>query len=632
MGLVVAIGAAVLEISVPQMLQFIVDELTRNATETGIWIGGSLVLLIGVGQASLAYWRRWLIVDPTSTMEMRMRMNFFDKLLRAPLSMIDRWSSGQLLTRSMSDLGTIRRWLSFALVQLISVAVMFLVGSSFMFGASWQLAAVFVVTVPVLLVSLVSYVRKYNAYTKELQQLTGDVSTRIEESVRGIRVIKALGRSQEEIQKYTAAVEELNSLDYRRSMLVALVAFYQRVIVGVSTLIALWVGVPQVASGEVSLGSLTAYFAVLTVVLGHVLRSTTLISSYLNYRVAMERHVEVMSENGHEEVVLTDEAAEQAPIPSGGVLSVTFDNVHFTYDPAQEPSPQERSPEERSPEEHATDAPAPGGVLEGLSFKAFAGEVVALVGATGSGKSTALTLVPRFYSPTSGRILLGREDIADMPLPVLRAQTAFVFEEAVLFSGTVRQNVLMGVRGEYSDEELEQTLTGALELAACDFVADLPEGVDTVIGEEGLSLSGGQRQRLSLARALAARPAVLLLDDPFSALDVGTEERIITNLRGGEGNLGGATTLLTAHRPSTVALADRVLLLEGGKIVADGTHTELMKLPAYRALMSAEPEAAASLAHVADMLFGIAEGEVSAAAESTQNREGSPTGEGGGTQ
>ena len=632
MGLVVAIGAAVLEISVPQMLQFIVDELTRNATETGIWIGGSLVLLIGVGQASLAYWRRWLIVDPTSTMEMRMRMNFFDKLLRAPLSMIDRWSSGQLLTRSMSDLGTIRRWLSFALVQLISVAVMFLVGSSFMFGASWQLAAVFVVTVPVLLVSLVSYVRKYNAYTKELQQLTGDVSTRIEESVRGIRVIKALGRSQEEIQKYTAAVEELNSLDYRRSMLVALVAFYQRVIVGVSTLIALWVGVPQVASGEVSLGSLTAYFAVLTVVLGHVLRSTTLISSYLNYRVAMERHVEVMSENGHEEVVLTDEAAEQAPIPSGGVLSVTFDNVHFTYDPAQEPSPQEHSPQEHSAEEHATDAPAPGGVLEGLSFKAFAGEVVALVGATGSGKSTALTLVPRFYSPTSGRILLGREDIADMPLPVLRAQTAFVFEEAVLFSGTVRQNVLMGVRGEYSDEELEQTLTGALELAACDFVADLPEGVDTVIGEEGLSLSGGQRQRLSLARALAARPAVLLLDDPFSALDVGTEERIITNLRGGEGNLGGATTLLTAHRPSTVALADRVLLLEGGKIVADGTHTELMKLPAYRALMSAEPEAPASLAHVADMLFGIAEGEVSAAAESAQNREGSPTGEGGGTQ
>ena len=628
----VAIGAAVLEISVPQMLQFIVDELTRNATETGIWIGGSLVLLIGVGQASLAYWRRWLIVDPTSTMEMRMRMNFFDKLLRAPLSMIDRWSSGQLLTRSMSDLGTIRRWLSFALVQLISVAVMFLVGSSFMFGASWQLAAVFVVTVPVLLVSLVSYVRKYNAYTKELQQLTGDVSTRIEESVRGIRVIKALGRSQEEIQKYTAAVEELNSLDYRRSMLVALVAFYQRVIVGVSTLIALWVGVPQVASGEVSLGSLTAYFAVLTVVLGHVLRSTTLISSYLNYRVAMERHVEVMSENGHEEVVLTDEAAEQAPIPSGGVLSVTFDNVHFTYDPAQEPSPQEHSPQEHSAEEHATDAPAPGGVLEGLSFKAFAGEVVALVGATGSGKSTALTLVPRFYSPTSGRILLGREDIADMPLPVLRAQTAFVFEEAVLFSGTVRQNVLMGVRGEYSDEELEQTLTGALELAACDFVADLPEGVDTVIGEEGLILSGGQRQRLSLARALAARPAVLLLDDPFSALDVGTEERIITNLRGGEGNLGGATTLLTAHRPSTVALADRVLLLEGGKIVADGTHTELMKLPAYRALMSAEPEAPASLAHIADMLFGIAEGEVSAAAESAQNREGSPTGEGGGTQ
>ena len=676
-GMLVAVGAAILEISIPQMLQFIVDELVQNTTEAGVWIGGGLVLLIGVGQASLAYWRRWLIVDPTSTMEMRMRMNFFDKLLRAPLSMIDRWSSGQLLTRSMSDLGTIRRWLSFALVQLISVAVMFLVGSSFMFGASWQLAAVFVVTVPVLLVSLVSYVRKYNAYTKELQQLTGDVSTRIEESVRGIRVIKALGRSQEEIQKYTAAVEELNSLDYRRSMLVALVAFYQRVIVGVSTLIALWVGVPQVASGEVSLGSLTAYFAVLTVVLGHVLRSTALMASYLNYRVAFERHVEVMSDPGDEQVRLVEE--ETVAYPSGGAISVACEAVSFSYaeqantvdaadsdavarahedsadtqartakvpeehsgqdeastdhaeqsglggflakilgfakgsqghqdsaDPAQEPDPaafpelqadmQEPSPKPTEQErefaraqQKAATSKTPS-VLHDITFKAFAGEILALVGATGSGKSTILNLIPRFYEPSSGKILLGGHDAADMPLPEVRAQMASVFEEAVLFSGSVRENVLLGVHDLSSSEEADQRVRAALTIAACDFVDDLPEGVNTIIGEEGLSLSGGQRQRLSLARALAVRPSVLLLDDPFSALDVHTEEKIIEALRTGHEGLGGATTLLTAHRPSTVALADRVLLLEDGRITAQGTHTELMKLPQYRRLMSVQDE------------------------------------------
>lgn len=581
-GLAVAIGAAILEISVPQMLQYIVDELTSNATETAVWVGGALVLLIGVGQATLTYWRRWLIVDPTSTVEMRMRMNFFDKLLRAPLTVIDRWSSGQLLTRSMADLGTIRRWLSFALVQFISVAVMFVVGSSFMFGASWQLAAVFIVAVPALAFSLVNYVRKYDAYTQQIQQLTGDISTRIEESVRGIRVIKALGRSPDEIEKYTQEVQELNNLEYRRAMLVARVAFYQRVIVGAATLGALLVGAPQVAAGQVSLGALTAYFAVLTVVLGHVLRSTTLISAYLNYRVAMRRHVEVMGENGHEEVVLTKpttaakataltEQAEPVEVaaayPTGGAVSLTFEDVHFSY-------PQT-----------AGEAGART-VLNGISFKALAGEVVALVGATGSGKSTALTLVPRFYSPTSGHILLGKEDTADMSLPQLRALTAFVFEEAVLFSGTVRHNVLMGVHGERTSAELEQLLDSALALAACDFVAELPDGVNTVIGEEGLSLSGGQRQRLALARALAAQPAVLLLDDPFSALDVNTEERIISNLKRGEGALGGATTLLSAHRPSTVALADRVLLLEGGRITAEGTHTELMRLAPYRALMS----------------------------------------------
>ena len=620
-GLLVAFGAGALEISIPQVLQIIVDHLSQSTTESAIWIAGGLVLLLGIAHASFMYWRRWLIVDPTSTIELSMRMNFFDRLLSAPLSLLDRWPSGQLLTRSMSDLGTIRRWLSFGIVQLLTIAVMFLVGGFFMLRSSPSLALVFVVTVPILVLSLVNFTRKYYRASHEIQQMTGDLSTRIEESVRGIRVIKALGRSPEQIQEYAKSVDALQAREYGRSMLMARVALYQGLIVGVSTAVALAVGASQVAAGTLSLGAMTAYFAVQTTVLSHVTRSTALMSAYLSYKVALERHNEVMDEPGFEAVPLVRGSAavsvpehpqgasdsstvagvsaeggsgkETMQYPSGGAVSVTFDHVQFSYDAAEAPVPAEAAganSEVKAPEVS---------VLKDVNFKVFPGEILALVGATGSGKSTVLSLVPRFYEPTSGSLRFGTRDTADMSIEEVRAQTAFVFEEAVLFSGTVRENVLMGVAEQYEHgtededypaaEELETTLQTALQLAACDFVAELPQGLDTVIGEEGLSLSGGQRQRLSLARALAKRPSVLLLDDPFSALDVNTEERIITGLREGLEGLGGATTLLTAHRPSTVALADRVLLMVDGSVVAEGTHAELMdSSEQYRQLMTIE--------------------------------------------
>ena len=619
-GLLVAFGAGALEISIPQVLQIIVDHLSQSTTESAIWIAGGLVLLLGIAHASFTYWRRWLIVDPTSTIELSMRMNFFDRLLSAPLSLLDRWPSGQLLTRSMSDLGTIRRWLSFGIVQMLTVVVMFLVGGFFMLRSSPSLALVFVVTVPILVLSLVNFTRKYYRASHEIQQLTGDLSTRIEESVRGIRVIKALGRSPEQIQEYSESVDALQVREYGRSMLVARVALYQGLIMGVSTAVALAVGASQVAAGTLSLGAMTAYFAVQTTVLSHVIRSTSLMSAYLSYKVALERHNEVMDEPGFEAVPLVrgsvavsgpehpqgaSDSSTVAGVPvqsgsgketmqysSGGAVSVTFDHVQFSYDAAE--APAEPAVEANS----AVKAPEVS-VLKNINFKVFPGEILALVGATGSGKSTVLSLVPRFYEPTSGSLRFGTRDTTEMSLEEVRAQTAFVFEEAVLFSGTVRENVLMGVAEQYergtededypATEELEATLHTALQLAACDFVADLPQGLDTVIGEEGLSLSGGQRQRLSLARALAKRPSVLLLDDPFSALDVNTEERIITGLREGLEGLGGATTLLTAHRPSTVALADRVLLMVDGTIAAEGTHAELMESSEqYRQLMTME--------------------------------------------
>ena len=441
-GLLVAFGAGVLEISIPQVLQMIVDHLSHSATESAIWAAGGLVLVLAIAHASFAYWRRWLLVDPTSTIEMSMRMNFFDRLLSAPIALLDRWPSGQLLTRSMSDLGTIRRWLSFGIVQLLTVIVMFLGGAFYMLQSSPLLALVFVVTVPVLVLSLVNFTRKYYRVSHEIQQLTGDLSTRIEESVRGIRVIKALGRSPEQIRDYSQAVDVLQEREYGRSMLVARVALNQTLIVGVSTAVALALGASQVANGALSLGAMTAYFAVQTTVLSHVIRSTSLMSAYLSYKVALERHNEVMDEPGFEVVRLIDPAKadeyspnpanvqdsvqrsslsshpsdasgaarsgkESMQYPSGGAVSVAFNQVSFSYEESA-PAPNPAADSSLGVQLPRAD------VLHDVTFKAFPGEILALVGATGSGKSTVLSLVPRFYEPTSGSLRLGSHDMADL--------------------------------------------------------------------------------------------------------------------------------------------------------------------------------------------------------------------------
>ncbi len=270
--------------------------------------------------------------------------------------------------------------------------------------------------------------------------------------------------------------------------------------------------------------------------------------------------------------------------PSGGAVSVAFNQVSFSYEESA-PAP---NPAADSSLEHGAHLPQ-ADVLHDVTFKAFPGEILALVGATGSGKSTVLSLVPRFYEPTSGSLRLGSHDMADLSVEQVRAQTAFVFEEAVLFSGSVRENVLMGVADQYEGgtfdedypggDELEATLNTALKLAACEFAYELPQGLDTIIGEEGLSLSGGQRQRVGIARALADEPAVLLCDEPTSALDTESTAQVLSLLREIR-DVAGVTVVIITHEMSVVReICDSVTLLGHGKVLQTGTLEEVVADP-----------------------------------------------------
>lgn len=560
LGVLVAMAASITAITIPQVLAWIVDHLVGAAhpTATNVWFGGFLMIGLGLLQAGFIFMRRMLVIDTAAQIEGNIRMALFDQLMRVPVSFHDRWPSGQLLTRSTSDLSLMRRWIAFGSIQSISSATMVLVGLIFLFRGSVQLGIIYLCAVPFMLLTMWLFIRRMKALTRLSQQQSGDLATTVEESVQGIRVLKALGQGKNALGRFSTQSAELKTTEISRSKTLGNMFVKNSAITGLAMAISLFVGIHQVAQGHLSVGALTAYFATTAILTPQIERSGMLLSMWLDSKVAMERHREIMQEPVGENIVLVS-GATTPHNDAREAASLEFRNAAFTYDDATQP------------------------VIRDLSLAIKPGEILALVGTTGSGKSTLLQLVPRLYSLTAGALEIDGRNVNDIDLPTLRSYIAVAFEEPVLFSSSVRDNVLLGVpTEEKTEEELENILRTALHVSSSDFVDELPDGVNTRVGEEGMSLSGGQRQRLSLARAIAGHPRVLLLDDPLSALDVNTEETVVRRLKE---QLTATTTLITAHRPSTVTLADRVALLEDGHITAVGTHSELMSNPAYAKLM-----------------------------------------------
>lgn len=541
MGVVVAIAAHMFALAIPQFLQGLINSLVDGGLDALLPAVG-LIVLLGFMEAVFVLLRRWLVLTPGTHMEAGMRNTLYAKLQDLPVSFHDRWPSGQLLSRAISDLNLIRRWLSFGFVLFTANLITIIVGLVILFTFSVWLGLIFFVTTIPIWIAGFMFEEKYKVVARLSQDQSGDLATKVEESVHGVRVLKSFGRGAFAAGQFSTQASELRSTELKKARAVANIWLYliliPEIAIGLSMLAGIWL----VAEDQMSVGSLVAFFATAMVLRWPTESLGFLLGFTLEAKTAAERFFEVMdSENK-----IVDKDSPTTIASPKGLLE--FQNVYFSYPD----SPADAEP-----------------LLRGVNLRLEPGESVALIGLTGCGKTTLTALSTRLYDVTSGSIKIDGVDIRDISRMELRTLIAMAFEDATLFSSSVRENVLLG-NPDASEAELKQ----AIEIAQAQFAFDLPNGLDTTIGEEGLSLSGGQRQRIALARAVAAKPRILVLDDPLSALDVDTEAMVEDALRH---VLKETTALIVAHRPSTVMLADKVALLEDGRISAFGTHQELLK-------------------------------------------------------
>ncbi|MBT1583127.1 MULTISPECIES: ABC transporter ATP-binding protein [Curtobacterium] len=544
-GMAAAMGASLVALAIPYVLQWLVDGPLSSRDSAQIWPAGLGVLALGVLEAFFIASRRRLVMRPSTRIETSMRNSLYAKLQDLPVAFHDRWESGQLLSRSVSDLSLIRRWLAFGVVLLVVNIVTIVVGFVVLFTFGWILGLIFLVASIPLWINGLLFERRYSAVARRSQDQVGDLATSVEQSVHGIRVLKAFGRGGAKLEEFSEQAEALRGTEIKKAKAIAGIWLWLLLVPDVAFALCLLAGIWLASQGQLSVGQLFAFFATATVLRFPIESIGFLLSMTFDTRTAVDRFFEVMdSEN-----TITDPEHPKTIAEPHGALS--FNGVHFRY---QDSAPQYPD------------------LINGVELQLQPGETMALVGLTGCGKTTLLSLVPRLYDVTGGSVTIDGVDIRDLTREELRRHVGVAFEDATLFSSTVRENVLLG-RPDVQGAEAEALMREALDIAQASFVDDLPDGVDTRVGEEGLSLSGGQRQRLALARAIAARPSVLVLDDPLSALDVDTEARVEAGLRR---VLADTTSLIVAHRPSTVTLADRVALMENGVVTAVGTHHDLM--------------------------------------------------------
>ncbi|MCL4507959.1 MAG: ABC transporter ATP-binding protein/permease [Chloroflexi bacterium] len=524
----------------PQILRIIIDRgITRNDTHTLIWACIALIavaVIRGIFSFTQGFWAE----KTSQSGAYDMRNDLFEKIQTLSFSYLDQAQTGQLMTRMTSDVEQVRVFIGNGAVQLVSAGVMLIGSIVILFAANWKLAIISLLTFPLMAVTIGIFVVRIRPLFGEVQAQLSSLNTVLQENLAGVRIVQSFAREPHERERYAKLNSALlqTNLQAVRALSNNFPVFFFWANLGTAAVI--WFGGHLVISQQLTIGDLVAFTAYLALLIQPLFTLGFLGSQLSRSAVSAGRIFEVL--DAHNEV--TDRpGAITLPAVEG---RVEFDGVTFRYVGDERP------------------------VLSHVSFVAGPGVTVALVGQTGSGKSTIINLIPRFYDVTSGRVLIDGHDVRDVTLESLRSNIGLVLQETTLFSGSIRDNIAYG----RPDTPFEQIEAAARAAQAHGFITSFPEGYDTTIGERGVGLSGGQRQRIAIARALLLDPRILILDESTSAVDAETEyliRKAIAQV------LRGRTAFIIAHRVSTVRNADLILLLDGGTIAASGTHEDLLR-------------------------------------------------------
>ncbi|HET9861349.1 MAG TPA: ABC transporter ATP-binding protein [Nocardioidaceae bacterium] len=547
--LTTALAGVGLSIAIPLVTKALIDGPITDGDIGPVLPLGLLALALGILEAVFIFWRRWVQSNAVLGVETAIRHDLYERLQELPMAFHGHWQSGQLLSRVTTDLSAIRRFSGFGLLFLIINVTQLTVVTGVLLNMYWPLGLVVAAAaVPIIYLSM-RFENGYVVVSRRVQDEQGDLATLAEEGAVGIRVIKSFGRSRHVSEQYDEAARKLYETSMDKVRLSARFWTFLEIIPNLAVVLVLLLGALGVGRGDLTPGTLVAFITLMLSLVWPVAALGVILAMAQEAMTAAARVLEIFDT---EPTIVSGERTLESP---RGHLR--FEGVDFHFPDSDEL------------------------VLRDVNLEVAPGETVAVVGATGSGKTTLTALVPRLYDVTGGRVTVDGVDVRDLSLPNLRTIVATAFEEPTLFSMSARENLALG-RADATDEEIRD----AVEVAQAGFVHDLPWGLDTRIGEQGMSLSGGQRQRLALARAVLAQPKILVLDDTLSALDVHTEALVETALRR---VLADATGIVVAHRASTVMLADKVALLQDGTITHVGRHSDLLaEVPAYRSLLAAE--------------------------------------------
>jgi ATP-binding cassette subfamily B protein len=547
----------------PQLLRYVIDQGITAQSPSAIAWGAAGLAAVAVGRGIFNFTQSFWSEKASQSVAFDVRNQLFAKVQGLSFSYHDRAQTGQLMTRATNDVELVRQFTGQALFQMLNSVIMVLGSAVVLFAMNWQLALVTLIVVPAIGVVLVFFVRNIRPMFEVIQTRLGILNTILQENLAGIRVVKAFARSGFETGRFEASNQDYKETNMQ--FIVSASTAFPMIFMfsNLGTVLVLWFGGNQIINDQLSVGELVAFMTYQVFLIMPLMAFGFLSGVVARASVSAERIFEVVDAPNE---VIDKPNAKTLPSLTG---RVAFEQVKFRY------------------------VGQPTNVLDGISFVAEAGQTVAILGATGSGKSTIINLLPRFYDVTEGRVLVDGYDVRDVTLDSLRSQIGIVLQETTLFSGAIRNNIAYG-RPDATDE---QVIAAAKAAQAHDFILEQPDGYQTRVGERGVGLSGGQKQRVAIARALLLDPRILILDDSTSAVDAETEYQIQQAL---DKLMKGRTSFVIAQRISTVRNADLILVLEKGKIAATGTHEALMMdNPLYVEIVQSQLREDAQLPEVA---------------------------------